>query len=104
MRHMETVRLTTSQACIRFLENQYVSYIDMDGKEVIIRTLDIGADKQIGYFNRATATALATATVLSRKSRTWKYIRARTSRAWLWQLLHSLVSCAASRHLSALLL
>lgn len=23
----------------------------MDGKEVIIRTLDIGADKQIGYFN-----------------------------------------------------
>ena len=24
---------------------------DMDGKEVIIRTLDIGADKQIGYFN-----------------------------------------------------
>ena len=26
---------------------------DMDGKEVIIRTLDIGADKQIGYFNPA---------------------------------------------------
>ena len=24
---------------------------DMEGKEVIIRTLDIGADKQIGYFN-----------------------------------------------------
>ena len=24
---------------------------DMDGKEVIIRTMDIGADKQIGYFN-----------------------------------------------------
>ena len=24
---------------------------DMDGKEVVIRTLDIGADKQIGYFN-----------------------------------------------------
>ena len=24
---------------------------DMDGKDVIIRTLDIGADKQIGYFN-----------------------------------------------------
>ena len=24
---------------------------DMDGKEVIIRTLDIGADKQIGYFD-----------------------------------------------------
>ena len=24
---------------------------DMDGKEVIIRTLDIGSDKQIGYFN-----------------------------------------------------
>ena len=24
---------------------------DMDGREVIIRTLDIGADKQIGYFN-----------------------------------------------------
>ena len=24
---------------------------DMDGKEVIVRTLDIGADKQIGYFN-----------------------------------------------------
>ena len=23
----------------------------MDGKEVIIRTLDIGADKQIGYFD-----------------------------------------------------
>ena len=34
MKHMETVRLTTSQACIRFLENQYVSYIDMDGNEV----------------------------------------------------------------------
>ena len=24
---------------------------DMDGREVVIRTLDIGADKQIGYFN-----------------------------------------------------
>ena len=24
---------------------------DMEGKEVVIRTLDIGADKQIGYFN-----------------------------------------------------
>ena len=34
MKHMETVRLTTSQACIRFLENQYVSYVDMDGNEV----------------------------------------------------------------------
>ena len=34
MRHMETVRMTTSQACIRILENQYVSYIHMDGKEV----------------------------------------------------------------------
>jgi 3D-(3,5/4)-trihydroxycyclohexane-1,2-dione acylhydrolase (decyclizing) len=34
MKHMETVRLTASQALIRFLENQYVSYIDMDGKEV----------------------------------------------------------------------
>ena len=34
MKHMETVRLTASQALIRFLQNQYVSYIDMDGKEV----------------------------------------------------------------------
>jgi len=34
MKHMETVRLTASQALIRFLENQYVSYIDMDGNEV----------------------------------------------------------------------
>ncbi len=34
MKHMETVRLTASQALVRFLENQYVSYIDMDGKEV----------------------------------------------------------------------
>lgn len=34
MKHMETVRLTASQALIRFLENQYVSYLDMDGKEV----------------------------------------------------------------------
>lgn len=33
MKHMETVRLTASQAIVRFLENQYVSYIDMDGKE-----------------------------------------------------------------------
>ncbi|RKJ78184.1 3D-(3,5/4)-trihydroxycyclohexane-1,2-dione acylhydrolase (decyclizing) [Butyricicoccus sp. 1XD8-22] len=31
---METVRLTASQALVRFLENQYVSYVDMDGKEV----------------------------------------------------------------------
>ena len=34
---------------------QYAAYkqvlSDMDGKEVIIRTLDIGADKQIGYFD-----------------------------------------------------
>nr|WP_297275004.1 3D-(3,5/4)-trihydroxycyclohexane-1,2-dione acylhydrolase (decyclizing) [uncultured Agathobaculum sp.] len=30
---METVRLTASQALVRFLENQYVSYIDMDGNE-----------------------------------------------------------------------
>ncbi len=28
MKHMETVRLTASQALVRFLENQYVSYID----------------------------------------------------------------------------
>ncbi len=34
MKHMETVRLTASQALVRFLENQYVSYIDMDGREV----------------------------------------------------------------------
>ncbi|NCB28570.1 MAG: 3D-(3,5/4)-trihydroxycyclohexane-1,2-dione acylhydrolase (decyclizing), partial [Clostridia bacterium] len=34
MKHMETVRLTASQAIVRFLENQYVSYIDMDGNEV----------------------------------------------------------------------
>ncbi|MBQ6509754.1 MAG: phosphoenolpyruvate--protein phosphotransferase [Flexilinea sp.] len=27
---------------------------DMDGREVVIRTLDIGADKQIGYFNLPT--------------------------------------------------
>ena len=33
MKHMETVRLTASQALVRFLENQYVSYIDMDGNE-----------------------------------------------------------------------
>ena len=33
MIHMETVRLTASQALVRFLENQYVSYIDMDGNE-----------------------------------------------------------------------
>ena len=36
-------------------DEQYAAYkqvlSDMDGKEVIIRTLDIGADKQIGYFN-----------------------------------------------------
>ena len=31
--HMETVRLTASQALVRFLENQYISYIDMDGNE-----------------------------------------------------------------------
>lgn len=29
MIHMETVRLTASQALVRFLENQYISYIDM---------------------------------------------------------------------------
>jgi 3D-(3,5/4)-trihydroxycyclohexane-1,2-dione acylhydrolase (decyclizing) len=34
MKHMETVRLTASQALVRFLENQFVSYIDMDGNEV----------------------------------------------------------------------
>ena len=34
MKHMETVRLTASQALVRFLENQYISYIDMDGNEV----------------------------------------------------------------------
>ena len=28
MIHMETVRLTASQALVRFLENQYISYID----------------------------------------------------------------------------
>ena len=33
MIHMETVRLTASQALVRFLENQYISYIDMDGNE-----------------------------------------------------------------------
>ena len=36
-------------------DEQYAAYkqvlSDMDGKEVIIRTLDIGADKQIGYFD-----------------------------------------------------
>ena len=36
-------------------DEQFTAYkqvlSDMDGKEVIIRTLDIGADKQIGYFN-----------------------------------------------------
>ena len=32
---METVRLTASQALVRFLENQYVSYIDMDGNEQV---------------------------------------------------------------------
>ena len=36
-------------------DEQYEAYkqvlSDMDGKEVIIRTLDIGADKQIGYFD-----------------------------------------------------
>ena len=36
-------------------EQQFEAYkqvlSDMDGKEVIIRTLDIGADKQIGYFD-----------------------------------------------------
>ena len=30
MKHMETVRLTASQARVRFLENQYVSYLDLD--------------------------------------------------------------------------
>jgi 3D-(3,5/4)-trihydroxycyclohexane-1,2-dione acylhydrolase (decyclizing) len=34
MKHMETVRLTASQALVRFLENQYISFIDMDGNEV----------------------------------------------------------------------
>lgn len=34
MKHMETVRLTASQALVRFLENQYISYTDMDGKEI----------------------------------------------------------------------
>ena len=33
MIHMETVRLTASQALVRFLENQYISYIDMDGEQ-----------------------------------------------------------------------
>ena len=36
-------------------DEQFAAYkqvlSDMDGKEVIIRTLDIGADKQIGYFD-----------------------------------------------------
>ena len=34
MKHMETVRLTASQALVRFLENQYISYVDMDGNDV----------------------------------------------------------------------
>lgn len=56
MRHMETVRLTASQACIRFLENQYVSYIDMDGKEVehkFIRGIFMipGHGNCVGYCN-----------------------------------------------------
>ncbi len=36
-------------------DDQFAAYkkalSDMDGREVVIRTLDIGADKQIGYFN-----------------------------------------------------
>ena len=56
MKHMETVRLTTSQACIRFLENQYVSYIDMDGNEVeqkFIRGIFMipGHGNCVGYCN-----------------------------------------------------
>lgn len=36
----------------RFLDAQAVTMelSDMEGKEVIIHTCDIGADKQIGYF------------------------------------------------------
>lgn len=56
MKHMETVRLTTSQACIRFLENQYVNYIDMDGNEVehkFIRGIFMipGHGNCVGYCN-----------------------------------------------------
>lgn len=56
MKHMETVRLTTSQACIRFLENQYVNYTDMDGKEVehkFIRGIFMipGHGNCVGYCN-----------------------------------------------------
>lgn len=34
MKQMETVRLTTGQALVRFLENQFINYVDMDGKTV----------------------------------------------------------------------
>lgn len=56
MKHMETVRLTTSQACIRFLENQYINYVDMDGNEVehkFIRGIFMipGHGNCVGYCN-----------------------------------------------------
>ena len=86
MKHMETVRLTASQALVRFLENQYVSYIDMDGNEVehkFVKGIFMlpGHGNVVGFCNGV------------------EFTRARTSRAWLWLRSALQSRSAASRFL-----
>ena len=67
---MKAIRLTMAQALVRFLENQYVRYDDVEQRFVR------------GVFMLDTAMWWVWVRRFSRKPTIWKFIRARTSRAW----------------------
>ena len=90
MIHMETVRLTASQALVRFLENQYISYIDMDGNEQEHKFVK-GIFMLPGHGN-----VVGFANGVEQELKDMVVTRARTSRAWLWLQLATLSRCAAS--------